>query len=151
MVQYNGYTSVMGAEGTQYPGEWQMKLYLASARDIQPFSVAGDPEFLLPRGVQLRYLGFDNGYRTMRETAGRKNIKKSRQFGSSESWDDFFVRTAIEDGYTRERAIEILKEMKETQERWESERGKPVGKERLKKLRDIYDRMQAEATAGLKE
>jgi len=151
VVQYNGYTSVMGVEGEQYPGEWQIEMHLESVRDISAFSVKDEPELVLPRGVQLRYLGFENGYRTMREIIDKKDVKTSRNFSSDESWDEFFVRTAIEDGYTRERAIEILHEMKETRERWARERGQPISEKRREWMKDMYERMQAEATAGLKE
>ncbi len=150
VVQYNGYTSVTGIEGQQYGGEHQFEMHLESPRDIRPFSVEPkEGEFLLPRGVQLRYLGILNGYRTMREIIEKKNVKSSRNFGSNESWDDFFVRTAIEDGYSRERAIEILHELKETGERWAREREQPISEKQQRWWKNMYERMQAEATAGL--
>ncbi|GEM_PF-4827109 len=152
VVQYNGYTSVTTIEGRQYGGEHQFEMHLESPRDMRPFAVEPkEGEHLLPRGVQLRYLGFENGYRTMREIIDKKDVKTSRNFSSDESLDEFFVRTAIEDGYTRERAIEILQEMKETRERWARERSRPITEEEQRWWKNMYERMQAEATAGLKE
>jgi len=126
-------------------------MHLGSVQDITAFSVKPEPELVLPRGMQLRYLGFENGCRVMREMARRKNIEASSSFGSDENWDDFFIRTAIEDGYTRERAIEILRELRETQERWARERGQPISEKRRQWTQDMYERMRVEATAGLKE
>ncbi len=147
VVQYNSYTSVMGIEGEQYPGEWQIEMHLESVRDISAFSVKDEPELVLPRGVQFEYRGVQDGYRVMYEQKGGKSVKKNRNFAA----DEEEVAALIRAGYTRERAIEILQEMKETRERWARERGQSISEERRKWMEDMYDRMQAEATAGLTE
>lgn len=50
-VQYEGYTSVM--IGTPYAGDLQLSIH-AAARDIGAFSVASEPELVLPRQTRLR-------------------------------------------------------------------------------------------------
>jgi len=145
VVRYNGYTSVMGVEGEQYPGEWQIEMHLESVRDISAFSVKDEPELVLPRGVQLEYRGIQDGYRIMYEQKDPKSVKKNRNFAA----DEEEIAALIRGGYTRERAIEILHEMKETRERWARERGQPISEKRRQWMKDMYERMQAEATAGL--
>ncbi len=133
-------------EGVQYEGDWQIKMHLESARDITAFSVKGENEIVLPRGVQLEYRGILGGYRTMHEKIEALTVKKSMQFSEREEEE---IDALIGSGYTPERAIEILQEMRETQERWERERGQPRTEKQIKAMKDLYERMQVEATAGL--
>jgi hypothetical protein len=145
-VQYNGYTSVTAIEGQQYGGEWQIQMHLESPRDMRPFAVDPDEgEFLLPRGVQLRYDGIDNWYRVMWEQPMRRKIKKNRNFSD----DGNRVDRLMQSGYSRERAIEIDLELREASERWARERNKPISEKKRRWWKNMYERMQAEATAGL--
>lgn len=146
VVQYNGYTSVTAIEGRQYGGEHQFKMHLEGPRDMRSFAI--DPEegeHLLPRSVQLEYRGIQDGYRVMGERLNRKNIKKARNFDADENE----IEAWIDMGYTRERAIEILHELKETGERWAREREQPISEKQQRWWKNMYERMQAEATAGL--
>jgi len=146
VVQYNGYTSVTAIEGQQYGGEWQIQMHLETPRDMRPFAVdPNEGEFLLPRGVQLKYRGIRNGYRIMHEQKDVKTIKKNRNFTA----DEDEIASLIDSGYTRERAIEILIEMEEARERWARERNKPISEKKRRWWKNMYERMQAEATAGL--
>ncbi len=121
-------------------------MHLESARDITAFSVKGENEIVLPRGVQLKYVGIAGGYRVMHETREEMEVEKSRNFSVT---DEEQIAMMIDSGYTRERAIEILQEMRETQERWERERGQPRTEKQINAMKALYERMQVEATAGL--
>ncbi len=81
----------------------------------------------------------------MGERLDRKDVKKARNFAADESE----IEAWVDMGYTRERAIEILREMKETRERWKRERSQPISEKRRQWMQNIQERMQAEATAGL--
>ena len=140
----NGYTSVTAIEGQQYGGEWQIQMCLESMRDIGPFSVNGDRELLLPRGIQLRYDEFIGGYRHMSEVTGM-NVKENKRF----SREDEFVSGLIGAGYSEEKARRVYAESIAATERWRAKRGQPISKEEQERMNDMYERMQAEATAGL--
>ncbi len=147
VVQYNGFTSVASVEGTQYGGT-QYQLWLENARDIALFSVKGEPEAVLPREAQILSLGFRNGYRFLKEVDEVKAVKKNRQFTAQDESD---IELMMRHGSTREKAEFIIEEGKRVRARWAAERGKPVSEERMKRLKDIYERMQVEATIGLSQ
>jgi hypothetical protein len=50
VVQRNGYTSIMG--GAPYDGDNQQIIWTNQAKDVGPFSLAWEPELLLPRSLQ---------------------------------------------------------------------------------------------------
>jgi hypothetical protein len=77
-VQYFGYTSMTAQEGAQYPGDWQLAIVAASARDLSGFNVEGENERLLPRQSVVT-VGPVLGYRWLEETTMRR-VKRSRQF-----------------------------------------------------------------------
>lgn len=54
VVSYGGYTSVMSRREEAYAGDLRMKLHVHSAHDIGAFSLAREPELILPRGAQLQ-------------------------------------------------------------------------------------------------
>ena len=145
VVQYNGFTSAMWEEGAQYGGT-QYQLWLENARDIALFSAKGEPEAVLPRGVQIFSLGFRDGYFSLREVQEMQAVKKNRQFTAQDESD---IELMMRYGYTRERAEYVTEEGKRVRARWAEQRGKPVSEERMKRLKSIYERMQVEATAGL--
>ena len=66
-------------EGLQYGGDWQMRIWSLTARDIALFSLKDEPESVMPRGGQVRLTGFRSGYRGAIEDM-EVNVKKNRQF-----------------------------------------------------------------------
>ena len=73
-------------------------------------------------------------------------MKKSEQFGAD---DEKHLAQMVADGWDRETAIRVIQQSEMARKRWKANRGKPVSEERSRKMNDLYDRMQAEATAGL--
>ena len=82
----------------------------------------------------------------MREVLERKTVKKYRQLSVD---DEKHLAQMVADGWDRETAIRVMQQSETARKRWKANRGKPVSEERAHKLNDLYDRMQAEATAGL--
>lgn len=52
VVQWNGYTSMM--DGDPYGGDVQQVIWTDQAKDISQFSLAGEPELLLPRSLKWK-------------------------------------------------------------------------------------------------
>ncbi|MDD3609002.1 MAG: hypothetical protein PHI49_04505 [Halothiobacillaceae bacterium] len=79
VTQQSGYTSLSKVEGLQYGGDWQMQLLALTARDLELFSLNGEPEVILPRRAKMKAERFESGYRDFTEVDG-VDVKKARQF-----------------------------------------------------------------------